>query len=160
MQKTPNTAHCRQSVKQTAQRAKKVVEHTVPDKNRSGALKAMRSTRREAKDTREVERATRDATETGQTKSRASSARRNGNGTCGKAGEKRATQRNGTVGKNGREMRMERTMLADHSKNTSKQPNRNSRTNLSHTLGRRREATARQSNIDHNGFLTTNLTTN
>ena len=31
-EKTPNTAHCRQSVKQTAQRAKNVVEHTVPDK--------------------------------------------------------------------------------------------------------------------------------
>ena len=60
-----NTAHCRQSVKRTAQRAEKVVEHTVPDKNRSGALNAMRSTRRETTDTREVERATRDATETG-----------------------------------------------------------------------------------------------
>ena len=159
-QKTPNTAHCKQSVKQTAQRAEKVVEHTVPDKNRSRALNAMRSTRRETKDTREVERATRDATETGQTRSRASSARRNGNGTCGKASEKRVIQRNGTVGKNGREMRLERTMLACHSKNSSKQPSRNSRTNLSHTLGRRREATARESNIIHNGFITTNLTTN
>ena len=49
-------------------------------------------------------------------------------------------------------------MLADHSKNSSKQPSRNSRTNLSHTLGRRREATARQSNIVHNGYITTNLT--
>ena len=58
-QKTPNTEHCRQSVKQTAQRAEKVVEHTVPNKNRSGALNAMRSTRRETKDTREIERATR-----------------------------------------------------------------------------------------------------
>ena len=76
----------------------------------------MRSTRRETKDTREIERATRDATETGQTRSRASSARRNGNGTCGKASENRVTHRNGTVGKNGREMRLERTMLADHSK--------------------------------------------
>ena len=61
---------------------------------------------------------------------------------------------------NGREMSSERTMLADHSKNSSKQPSRNSRTNLSHTLGRRREATARQSNIVHNGSITTNLTTN
>ena len=148
-QKTPNTAHCGQSVKQTTQRAKKVVEHTVPDKNRSGAVNAMRSTRREAKDTREVERATRDVTETGQTRSRASSARRNGNGTSGKASEKRATQRDGTVGTNGREMKTERTILADHSKNSTKQPSRNSRTNLSHTLGRRREVTARQSNIVH-----------
>ena len=63
-QKTPNTAHCRQSGKQTAQRPENVVEHTVPDKNRSGALNALRSTRRETKDTREVERGTRDETET------------------------------------------------------------------------------------------------
>ena len=63
-QKTPNKAHCRRSLKQTAQRTEKVVEHPVPDKNRSGALNAMRSTRRETKDTREVERATRDETET------------------------------------------------------------------------------------------------
>ena len=169
MQKTPNTAHCRQSVKQTAQRAKKVVEHTVPDKNRSGALNAMRSTRREAKDTREVERATRDETETLRTESRASNARRDGNGTDEKSSEQCATERkrdvrenerNGTVGRNRREMSSERTMLADHSKNSSRQPSRNSRTNLSHTLGRRREATARQSNIVHNGSITTNLTTN
>ena len=63
-QKTPNTAHCRQSVRQTAQRAEKVVEHPVPDKNRSEALNAMRSMQRETKDTREVERGTRDETET------------------------------------------------------------------------------------------------
>ena len=73
-----NTAHSRQSGNETAQGAEKVIEHTVPDKNRSGALNAMRSTRRETKETREVERAMRDATETGQTRSRASSARRNG----------------------------------------------------------------------------------
>ena len=168
-QKTPNTAHCRQSVKQTTQRANKVIEHTVPDKNRSGALNAMRSTRREAKDTREVERATRDETETLRTESRPSNAKRDGNGTDEKSSEQCATERkrdvlenerNGTVGKNGREMSSERTMLADHSKNSSKQPSRNSRTNLSHTLGRRREATARHSNIVHNGSITTNLTTN
>ena len=144
-QKTPDTAHCRQSVKQTTQRAKEVVEHTVPDKNRSGALNAMRSTRREAKDTREVERATRDETETLRTESRASNARRDGNGTDERSSEQCATERkrdvrenkrNGTVGKNGREMSSERTILADHSKNSSKQPSRNSRTNLSHTLGR------------------------
>ena len=94
-QKTPDTAHCRQSVKQTTQRAKKVVEHTVPDKNRSGALNAMRSTRREAKDTREVERATRDETETLRTESRASNARQNGNGTCGKTNETGRWERTG-----------------------------------------------------------------
>ena len=44
----------------------------------------MRSTRGETKDTREVERATRDATETGQTRSRASSARRTETGRAGK----------------------------------------------------------------------------
>ena len=141
----------------------------MPDKNRIGALSAMRSTRREAKDTREVERATRNETETlrtgsrasnarrngyGTDKKRASSARRNGNGTCRKASEKRATQRNGTVGKKGREMRTERTMLADHSKNSTKQPSRNSRTNLSLTLGRRRETIARQSNIVRYGAIT------
>ena len=104
--KGTNTAHCRHSVKQTTQREEKVVENTVPDKNRSGALNAMRSTRRETKDTREVERATRDETETLRTGSQASNARRNGHGTdkksseqfatewkwdCGKASEKRAT---------------------------------------------------------------------
>ena len=108
-------------------------------------------------------------TETGQTRSRASNARQNGNGTDEKSSEQCATKRKryvwenkrtGTVGKNGREMSSERTMLADHSKNSSKQPSRNSRTNLSHTLGRSREATARQSNIAHNGSITTNLTTN
>ena len=77
-QKTPNTAHCRQSVKQTAQRAEKVVEHTVPDKNRSGALNAMRSTRRETKDTREVARR---------------NARRNGDVGDGKSSEQRAMRR-------------------------------------------------------------------
>ena len=165
-QKTPDTAHCRQSVKQTTQRAKK---DTLPDKNRSGSLNAMRSTRREAKDTREVERATRHETETLRTESRASNAQRDGNGTDEKSSEQCATERkrdvqenerNGTVGKNGREVSLERIMLAEHSKNSSKQPSRNSRTNLSHTLGRRREATARQSNVVHNGSITTNLTTN
>ena len=130
--------------------------------------------RRGRQRTREVERGTRDETETWrtgsrtsnarrngeQTRSRASSARRNGNGTCGKAVEKRATQLNGTVGKNGREMRLERTMLAYHSKNSTEQPSRNSRTNLSHTLGRRREAIARQSNIGNYGAITTNLMAN
>ena len=76
-----------------------LVEHTVLDKNRRGALDAMRSTRRETKDTREVERATRDETGTLRTGSRASSARRNGNGTDGSLSKKRATQRNWTVGK-------------------------------------------------------------
>ena len=147
MQKTPNTAHCRQSVKQTAQRAENVVEHTVPDKKRSGALNAVRSTQRETRDTREVERVTCDETETLRTRSRASNARRNRNGTYDKASKKRATKRNGTVENDAREMRSERTMLADHSKNSTKQPSRNSRTNLSHNLGRRREATARQSRI-------------
>ena len=119
--KAPNTAHCRQSVKQTAQRAKRVVEHTVPDKNRSGTLNAMRSTRRETKDTREVERATRDDTETLRTGIRASNARRNGHGTdekssersarrsgsgtCGKASEKRATtKRDGAKERAGNEV--------------------------------------------------------
>ena len=138
----------------------------MPDKNSSGALNAMRSTRRAAKDTREVERATRDETETLRTESRASNAQRDGNGTNENSSEQCATERkrdvrenerNGTVGKNGREMSSERTILADHS---SKQPSRNTRTNLSHTLGGRREATARQSNIVHSGSLTTNLTTN
>ena len=135
----------------------------------------MRSTRREAKDTREVERATRDETETLRTGSRASNARRDGNGTDEKSSEQCATERKRDVRESGwktryatkrdggREragMRLGRTMLADHSKNSSKQPSRNSRTNLSHTPGRRRETTARQSNIVHNGFITTNLTTN
>ena len=57
----------------------------------------MRSTRRETKDTRAV----RDGTETVRTGSRAKNAQRNATGRWGK---------------NGREMRLERTMLADHSK--------------------------------------------
>ena len=89
---------------QTAQRAENVVEHTVPDKNRSGALNAMRSTQRETRDTREVERATRDETETLRTRSRASNARRNGNGTYGKASGKRATKRDGLKGRAGNEV--------------------------------------------------------
>ena len=50
-----------------------------------------------------------------------------------------------------REMRSQRPMLTDHSKNSTKQPSRNSRTNLSHNLGKRREATARKSSIVHYG---------
>ena len=65
----------------------------MPDKNRSGALNAVHSTRREAKDTREIERATRDETETLRTGSRASNARRNGNGTDEKLSEQFATER-------------------------------------------------------------------
>ena len=80
----------------------------------------------------EVERAVRDRTETGRTGSRAKNAQRN---------------ETGRWGKNGREIKSVRTRLADHSKNSNKQPRRNSRTNLSHTLGRGREATARQSSI-------------
>ena len=57
----------------------------MPKQNGSGALNAMRSSWRETKDIREIERATRDGTETGR------------------------------AGKNGREMRSERTILADHS---------------------------------------------
>ena len=174
-QKTPNTAHCRQSLKQTAQRAKKVVEHTVPDKNRSGALNAMRSTRREAKDTREVERATRDETETLRTGSRASNARRDGNGTDEKSSEQWATERKWDVRESGRKTRnatkrdggkervgneVRKNYVSRVQQNSTKQPSRNSRTNLSHTLGRKREATARQSIIVHYGAIRTNLMTN
>ena len=100
-QKTPNTAHCRQSVKQTAQRVEKVVEHTVPDKNRSRALNAMRSTQWDTKDTRGVERATRDETETLRTGSRASNARRDGNWTDEKSSEQCATERKRDVRESG-----------------------------------------------------------
>ena len=92
-QKQPDTAHCRQFVKQTAQRAEKVVEHTVPDKNRIEALNAMRPTRWETKDKQEVQRATRDETRALRTGSRASSARRNGNGTGEKSSEQCAAER-------------------------------------------------------------------
>ena len=95
-----------------------------------------RATRRK-RDRREVERAVRDRTATGCAGSRAKHAQRNETGRWGKTG--------------GGEMRSERTMLADNSKNSTKQPSRNSRTNLGHTLGRRREATARQSSIVHYG---------
>ena len=61
----------------------------------------MRSTRREAKDTREVERATRDETETLRTGSRASNARRDGNGTDDKSREQCATERKRDVRESG-----------------------------------------------------------
>ena len=86
------------------------------NKNRSGALNAMCSTRRETKDIRETERATRDETETLRTGSPASSARRSGNGTCGKASEKRATTK-----RDGGKERAGEPMLADRSKS---QPNK------------------------------------
>ena len=44
---------------------------------------------------RKVERATRDVTETGQTRGRASNARQNGNGTCGKTNETGRWERTG-----------------------------------------------------------------
>ena len=53
----------------------------------------MRSTQRETKDTREVERATPEETETLRTGSRASNARRNGNGTSEKLSAQCATER-------------------------------------------------------------------
>ena len=88
------------------------------------------------RDRREVEREVRDEKETGRTGSRAKNAQRN---------------ETGRWGKNRRKMRSERTTLADHSKNSTKQHSRNSRKNLSHTLGRRRETTARQSFRVHYG---------
>ena len=117
----------RQSVKQTTQRAEKIVEHTVPDKKRSGALNAMRSTRRETKDTREDERAALNETETWRTGSRASNARRNGNGKDEKASEQCATERKrdvreserktrNTTKRDGGKERAGGTMLADRSK--------------------------------------------
>ena len=71
----------------------------MPDKNRSGALNSMQRATKRKRYGREVERATRDATETGQMRSPASNERRNGNGTDGKSSEKHATQRNGSAGK-------------------------------------------------------------
>ena len=86
-----------------------VIEHTVPDKNRSGALNAMRSTRRETKDTREVERATRDETETLRSGSRASNARRNGHGTDEKSSKQCATERKRDVRESERKTRNNET---------------------------------------------------
>ena len=65
----------------------------------------MRSTRRETKDTREVERATRDETETLRSGSRASNARRNGNGTDVKSSEQCATERKRDVRESERKTR-------------------------------------------------------
>ena len=100
-----------------------------------GKSSEQRQTQRK-RDRRKVERAVRDRTETGRAGSRAKNAQRN---------------KMGRRGKNRWEMRSERNMLADHCKNSTKHPSRNSRTNLSHTLGRSREATARQSSIVHYG---------
>ena len=77
----------------------------MPNKNRSGALNAMRSTRRETKDTREVERATHDETETLRPGSRASNAQRDGNGTDEKSSEQCATERKRDVLESGRKTR-------------------------------------------------------
>ena len=65
----------------------------------------MRSTRRETKDTREIERATRDETETLRTGSRAANARRNGNGTDEKSSEQCATERKRDVRESERKTR-------------------------------------------------------
>ena len=100
-----------------------------------------RATQRK-RDRREVERTVHDGTETGRAGRRASNARRNGT-----VGKERAGNE---VGKN---------YVSRPQQNSTKQPSSNSRTNLSHTLGRRREATARQSNRVHYGAITTNLTT-
>ena len=98
--------------------------------------------------------------------SRASNARRNGNGTdeksseqCaterkrdgGRSSEERATQRNGMAGKERAGNEVKKIYFSRQQQNSAKKPSRNSKTNLSHNLGRRREATARQSSIVHYG---------
>ena len=65
----------------------------------------MRSLRRETKNTRVVERATRDETETLRTGSRAINARRNGNGTDQKSSEQCATVRKRDVRESERKTR-------------------------------------------------------
>ena len=65
----------------------------------------MRSTRREAQDTREVEQATRDETETLRTGSRAINARRDGNGTDEKSSEQCAKEQKRDVRESGWETR-------------------------------------------------------
>ena len=65
----------------------------------------MRSTQRETKDTRGVERATRDETETLRTGSRASDARRNGNGTYEKSSVQCATEQKWDVREGERKLR-------------------------------------------------------
>ena len=67
-------------------------------------------------------------------------------------------RRNGKTGTGGAETTSEeagRSMLTDHSNNSTKQASRNSRINLSHTLERRRRATARYTSTNHYGALTT-----
>ena len=122
--KAPNTAHCRQSVKQTAQRAEKVVEHTVPEKKQKWSAE------------RYALNADWDKRHMG---SRASNARRNGNGTDEKSSEQCATERKrdvreserktrNTTKRDGGKERAGGTMLADRSKkNSTKQPSRNFR---------------------------------
>ena len=65
--------------------------------------------------------------------------------------EKCATQRNGTVGKKRAGNEVGKNYVIRPQQNSAKQPSRNSRTNLSHTLKRRRGATARQSSISYYG---------
>ena len=126
-----------------------------PKKNRSGELNAMRSMRRETKDKRGKSSEQRYKMKTLRMGSRESNARRKGNGTdekssgqCateqirdgGKSSEKCATRRNGTVGKERAGNAVGKNFVSC-----------NSRINLSHTLGRRRETTARQCSLVHYG---------
>ena len=60
---TQNKPSTKNTKKQIAQRVEKIVGHTVVDKNKRGALNAMRSKRWETKNKREVEQATPDETE-------------------------------------------------------------------------------------------------
>ena len=82
--------------------------------------------------------------------------RENGTGGAETSGGWRATKReNGTGGAETTSEEAGRSMLTDHSNNSTKQASRNSRINLSHTLERRRRATARYTSTNHYGALTT-----
>ena len=82
--------------------------------------------------------------------------RENGTGGVETSGGWRATKReNGTGGAETTSEEAGRSMLTDHSNNSTKQASRNSRINLSHTLERRRRATARYTSTNHYGALTT-----
>ena len=76
-QNAPNTAKRRQSVNKPPKEQKKVVEHTVPNKNKWSAERYFLNAEGDK----------------GHTGSRAGNARRNGNVTDVKLGEQRATQR-------------------------------------------------------------------
>ena len=146
--KGTKTAHCRQFVSKPTKEQKGSSSTQCPKKQK---WRAERYALNAAGDEGQTGSRVSNARRNGNVTDGKSSERRNGNGTDEKSSEKRATQRNGTVGKERAGNEVGKNYVSRPQQKTTKQPSQNSKTNLSHTLGRRREATARQSSIIHYG---------